>query len=265
MSGNRQKITESDLPFHRQKQEWGEWVFNHRVGICVTVIVYMFFGIVVLTAKIIIQDRSMVGVMMIAVDQLPPEPVEPPEPKETELTREFDNVDYSSVRNLRSNANAREEDGTRQSNDSRLSDLYNQANAISDRLQSTRQNYQAGLDEEEAINNASRNSSKPGSNDNASDARVKSNVTIEYSLGNRENVYMKNPAYRCEGGATVVVDITVNRNGRVIDASVSKASSASSCFAEMALDAAQSSRFNVDASAPEKEKGTITYIFIPQR
>lgn len=70
------------------------------------------------------------------------------------------------------------------------------------------------------------------------------------------------PAYRCEGGGDVVVEITVNRAGEVVNARVQ--SGGDECMRESALRAARVSRFNIDQSAPARQQGTITYIFIPQ-
>ena len=63
-------------------------------------------------------------------------------------------------------------------------------------------------------------------------------------------------------GGEVVVRITVNRAGEVTHASV--ASGGDDCMRESALRAARNSLFNIDNSAPARQTGTITYIFIPQ-
>ena len=60
----------------------------------------------------------------------------------------------------------------------------------------------------------------------------------------------------------VVVEITVNRAGEVVNARVQ--SGGDECMRESALRAARVSRFNIDQSAPARQQGTITYIFIPQ-
>ena len=70
------------------------------------------------------------------------------------------------------------------------------------------------------------------------------------------------PAYRCEGGGEVVVAITVDRGGEVTAARVERGGD--ECMRETALQAARGSLFNIDASAPARHNGTITYIFIPQ-
>jgi TonB family protein len=70
------------------------------------------------------------------------------------------------------------------------------------------------------------------------------------------------PAYRCEGGGEVVVRITVNPAGDVTAASI--LSGGDECMRSTALQSARKSRFDINNSAPTRQNGTITYIFIPQ-
>ena len=65
-----------------------------------------------------------------------------------------------------------------------------------------------------------------------------------------------------EKGGEVVVGITVNPSGEVVAAKV--ASGGDDCMREAALEAARNSLFNIDDSAPARQSGTITYLFIPQ-
>lgn len=127
-------------------------------------------------------------------------------------------------------------------------------------MQANREAYEEGLAEERAIR--SRRGSEKGAE--PQDRKVKGRVTVSFSLKNpvRTSRWLEIPAYRCEGGGEVVVDITVDRGGEVIGARI--ASGDDDCMREAALEAARASLFNIDASAPSKQSGTITYIFIPQ-
>ncbi len=91
-------------------------------------------------------------------------------------------------------------------------------------------------------------------------------TTVSYRLENRQHVYMPVPAYKCQGGGTVVVNIRVNRRGYVVQADISKdlLSSLDACFTDAALRAAQTTRFSANPQAPEPQTGAITYVFIPQ-
>ncbi len=90
-----------------------------------------------------------------------------------------------------------------------------------------------------------------------------SNIT--YYLENRYHLRLPIPVYLAQGGGKVIVDIVVNRQGQVIQATARKNSSIRDkniySYAELA---ASKTVFNVDSSAPEEQKGTIHYTFIAQ-
>ena len=91
-------------------------------------------------------------------------------------------------------------------------------------------------------------------------------VRAEYSFSltnpTRYSRHLIKPAYRCEGGGEVVVNIAVNQRGDVISAQV--ASGGDECMRQTAIKAARDSRFDYNEAAPSRQTGTITYIFIPQ-
>ncbi|MBN2348253.1 MAG: energy transducer TonB [Bacteroidales bacterium] len=90
-------------------------------------------------------------------------------------------------------------------------------------------------------------------------------TNITYFLENRSDRNLPVPVYKCEGGGEVTIEIIVDQKGRVVNAEISKSSTtASYCLQQVALNYAQKSVFNIDLNAPLKQKGTITYIFIPQ-
>lgn len=93
-------------------------------------------------------------------------------------------------------------------------------------------------------------------------------TNISYFLKNRTEgpIGLNNPIYVCQTGGVVVVNITVNRFGEVISASInsSKTQSDDKCLQQAAKDAALTSTFNEDLNAVEKQRGTITYNFIAQ-
>ena len=93
---------------------------------------------------------------------------------------------------------------------------------------------------------------------------LKGRVTVSFSLTDpvRTSRSLNIPAYRCEGGGDVTVAVTVDRAGKVTGARVTEGGD--DCMRESALRAARNSLFNIDNSAPARQTGTITYIFIPQ-
>ena len=91
-------------------------------------------------------------------------------------------------------------------------------------------------------------------------------TTTTYFLKDRMHVHIPLPVYQCEGSGKVVMEIVVNREGYVMDATINKQQSqiTADCFSEAATRCALSTRFNASKTAPEKQQGKITYIFIAQ-
>ena len=88
---------------------------------------------------------------------------------------------------------------------------------------------------------------------------------LSWSLDGRKATHLPIPAYRCIGAGEVTVIITVNNQGTVVDAKVDEgASSRDGCLRNFATRAARLSNFNASASAPARQLGTITYLFIAQ-
>lgn len=88
---------------------------------------------------------------------------------------------------------------------------------------------------------------------------------IEYDLANRYHLRLPIPIYLAKGGGTVIVDITVNRQGRVVSAAPRRNGSVNDPLIIMYAEAAaQRTLFNNDPSAPASQKGTIRYTFVAQ-
>jgi TonB family protein len=90
------------------------------------------------------------------------------------------------------------------------------------------------------------------------------NSSISFSLRGRNAVSIPNPIYTCDLPGKIVVNISVNAEGRVIDTDINKASSNSDneCLTEKALEYALNARFSRLAGRNE-QPGTITYNFKP--
>lgn len=88
---------------------------------------------------------------------------------------------------------------------------------------------------------------------------------IEYFLENRYHLRLPIPVYLAQGGGKIIVDIVVNRAGNVIKAEPRKNSAVKEEQIYLYAKAAASRTvFNADPSAPENQKGTIHYTFVPQ-
>ena len=234
------------LPFDNRREDAGEWAYDHRIGLCITLIAYLVLMIAFVSSKIVVGRRPHQQGMFIDLQSLAELEQERDRLAEEVRRRqqEGEEIDWRSIRNEVSNENA-------------LNDAAAEAEA---RMRANREAYEQGLAEERAIREG-RRGREEGRHE---DRKVKGRVTVSFSLKNpvRQSVDLSVPAYRCEGGGEVVVAIVVNRAGEVVSARV--AEGGDDCMREAALHAARVSSFNIDSSAPARQQGTITYTFIPQ-
>ncbi|MBL7969487.1 MAG: hypothetical protein JNK09_20975 [Prolixibacteraceae bacterium] len=88
---------------------------------------------------------------------------------------------------------------------------------------------------------------------------------IHYFLENRYHLRLPIPVYLAKGGGTVIVDIQVDRSGKVIKAEPRSSRNLSdSMLPVYAKQAAEGTLFNSESKAPAIQRGTITYNFVAQ-
>jgi len=87
---------------------------------------------------------------------------------------------------------------------------------------------------------------------------------LSYSLTGRSPKLLPKPSRNFTESGTVVVQITVDRYGKVIKAvAIDKGSNTTnSVLRRLAVDAALKSVFNANPDGPQEQKGTITYHFV---
>lgn len=87
---------------------------------------------------------------------------------------------------------------------------------------------------------------------------------VGYDLGGRGAKHLPKPAYDSEEQGKVVVEIKVDRNGKVVSAiaGVKGTTITDLRLRRLAEEAALRSVFAADPNAPDRQKGTITYNFI---
>jgi hypothetical protein len=136
--------------------------------------------------------------------------------------------------------------------------VYDEARELQRKLDASRA---AALREQGSDDVASNNENLPKENAQ----QYKGPSVISYTLDGRKAISLPVPAYKCQGGGDVSVQISVNRKGYVVGASVIESvSSSDECLIRSAVAAAKRSRFRASASAPEKQVGEIVYRFIAQ-
>lgn len=106
----------------------------------------------------------------------------------------------------------------------------------------------------------------PGKNKPKENGKAyKGPATVSYILEGRKASHLKVPAYKGFGSGKVTIAITVDPQGYVVKAKVVAAASTNDTWLhELALEAAQKSRFNSSPKAPSRQNGTIVYLFIAQ-
>lgn len=88
---------------------------------------------------------------------------------------------------------------------------------------------------------------------------------IVYYLENRYHLSLPIPVYLAQGGGKVIVDIEVNREGKVVRATFrNNPSVRDDKIFLYATAAASRTIFNKDDAAPEIQRGTIHYTFVAQ-
>lgn len=95
--------------------------------------------------------------------------------------------------------------------------------------------------------------------------KVEGLTTVSYDLKGRTDMVLDVPAYLCQGQGVVVVLVSVDRDGIVTRSDADAArTSADACMIEHALASARGARFDRSSSAPDPQRGSITYTFLAQ-
>lgn len=249
------------LPFDNRKQDVGEWAYDHRAGLCITLIVYLLLAVFFVASKIVLGSRPAEQGIFIDLKTLAELEAERDRlEREVRMRQEQDPIDWGSVSNRISNDNALNEE-LRDDRGTRTAELNASARGVEERMRANREAYERGLAEAAP---AEGEASGAESASQRQDVRVKGTVTVRFDFRDpvRTERRLEIPTYLCQGGGEVVVSATVNRRGEVVGAKV--LSGGDECMRETALRAARASLFNIDPQAPARQTGTITYLFVPQ-
>lgn len=129
-----------------------------------------------------------------------------------------------------------------------------------DQYASNSSNYALKETERASFNKANSILQSQTANKDNSDSESNRNSSVSFSLSNRNKVSLPPPVYLCEVTGKIVVNITVNAEGKVTDTYInSNSSSDNECLIDYALQYAQNARFSV--ADRESQIGSITYYF----
>ncbi|MBQ2248363.1 MAG: energy transducer TonB [Tidjanibacter sp.] len=246
------------LPFVRRKVDPAMWAYEHRLSILVTVAAYVIFGVAFVAADVVVSRRASQSEILLDLTNL--EELQKELERAQELNRLLnERYEDAETSNRISNENALDDNLADHRTDARS--IYEEAERVQQSVRDNAADYALGLKREQELLD------QHYEGENIKNEFVRGSVTVSYSLSEpvRHAIRMPVPAYMCEGGGEVVVEITVNTSGEVVDCKVvDKVSTKNNCLREAALSKAGVSLFNADPSAPARQKGRISYMFIAQ-
>ncbi|MEY1639009.1 energy transducer TonB family protein [Tenuifilum osseticum] len=237
-------------------------VNHHKIGILSTIVVHLLLIVVFLVLKIETRKEYYGSTIEMefeepkeeAIVQQKLEPTLPPDvlkPEyETEAIRNFA-VDASKT-----DLNA----GLSDEKNTDADELYREANQVYERMQQNRELYEQSQKDIEANIPNTPEKTVPKSKE----GQYKGPTVVSYYLLGRKALHLPVPSYKCELGGQVVVNIEVKPDGRVADAVIDRANSVNDdCINQAAIQAAMASIFT-SVSGTARQRGSITYLFVPQ-
>ncbi|TBW27946.1 energy transducer TonB [Gramella sp. KN1008] len=205
-------------------------------------------------------NNDEVSEMLVQLDQLK---IEQEEEKQSEQPRE---QQQTNRRNVQTHQAYNQDKETREADfKNKLNDIFEknsaeQEEAENENTEGSEGNYAVNKknSEEKKTRSDGDNSSKETSQKSA----AYDYSSISFSLKRRRAIKIPNPVYTCDRAGKVVVNITVDANGFVIDTSINRGSSTTNneCLTERALEYSAGARFT-RLAGENAQPGTITYHF----
>ena len=139
------------LPFDDRREDAGTWAYDHRMGLCITLIAYLVLMIVFVSSKIVVGRRAPSQGMYIDLQTLAELEKERDRlQEEVQRKQQEEQLDWKSIRNAASNENALNE-ALKDDRGTNASELNDAAAEAADRMRANREAYEQGLAEEAAI------------------------------------------------------------------------------------------------------------------
>lgn len=249
-----------------RSESFGEWLYTHRIGLVVVFLVFMVGGTWLATARFSVVIPPVEYIVEFVDDAPTAAEVEKLKRKRDELQAEIDRrlKDVQNVKNLKSN-DASENSGSREKlgHDAETQEMMDK---IASDMQANRSEYESGMREVSEIGKGGEGNGSGSDKGDGDKGKFTGAVTVAYNftepVRHHRDLYV--PAYKTKGGGVVVVEVTLDRNGTVTSARIE--SSTNSELNAQALAAARHRKtlFKIDGTAPQSQKGTITYTFVAQ-
>ncbi|CAL67983.1 energy transducer TonB family protein [Christiangramia forsetii] len=198
--------------------------------------------------------------MLVDLEQFKAEEEKVPDPEEQEETPQRNPRDVQTHQAYNQDKKTREADFKNQ-----LDEIFEKNSAEHEQAENEDTEGSEGNYAINRKNSEERNKRSDG-DDSSEGASQKSAAydysSISFSLKGRRAVKIPNPVYTCDTAGKVVINITVDANGYVVDSAVNKGSSTSTneCLTDRALEYSAGARFSKLAGR-NSQPGTITYHF----
>jgi len=238
---------------------------NHKVGILGTIIIHLLIAIVFLASKL--ESNPQLFLSIIEVDMkkdFTQEILKQTGSEEGILPADAikSNLETEAIRNFAVDATASDlNPALTDDKNINASELYDEANRLRQKMDENKEMYEETKSTEgiDIPNKPQKTISKQ------EQGQFKGSAVISYYLKDRKAIYLPVPSYKCQFGGQVVVDVEVDGSGKVRKASIDEKNSIKDdCINPAAIQAALESTFTSTSNSDNRQKGSITYLFVPQ-
>lgn len=239
------------------QETWAE----HKVGILSTIVFHLLFLVILLASKLETSKEFYGSEIEVEFeDEVIEEDIPEPEARLLPADALVPEYETQAIRNFA--VDASDKDLNSNLSDEKnidANELYNEAQRLKQQMNENKDFYEDSQDLENEIPNTPE---KEVPEDKKT--KIEGPTVVSYYLEGRKARHLPVPAYKCELGGQVVVNIEVAQNGRVSNATIDRSHSViDDCINRAAIDAALSSNFTASQSN-SKQKGSITYLFVAQ-
>lgn len=239
---------------------WNTWM-EHRVGILATIAFHLLLMVILLACKLETRKEFYGSEIELAFEPDEPEMEAVEEPQRELLPADalVAEREMEAVRNFAVDANERDlNSNLKDEKNIDADELYREAERLKAQMQENRDFFESVPDELADIPNTTQKEVTEEQK-----ANIDAPTVVSYNLKGRKPYRLDSPAYKCQGGGQVVVNIVVDATGKVVGAKIDPALSVvEECINTEAIIAARNSRFT--ASDKASQSGSITYLFVKQ-
>jgi hypothetical protein len=236
-------------------------------AVMATIIIHLLFAVIFMSVKVSAMKRELAAEIILAVEEELPDP-DMKKAIELSKTGQFEGATTEELVNVIKNLADKPVDIDPKEYEDRVkeemikSGMLNEKNFI-DEQKMAEESSREGIDvpSEQIKPQVTEKKEKPQEK-----GTFRGPTRIFYDLAGRHHTYLPIPIYKCEGAGQITLAIEVDQLGNVLKAAPASSLSTTKdpCLTETAVDYALRSTFNSDPSAPVKQAGFLTFVFVSQ-